>query len=134
VSSTGAEYYHFQYPNATTLLLAIKHASDDSNATFNIEVPSAIGTVYEESWSCYSTIEPGIFQIDGNTICSSPGSRSPSPMSTNSRQYGGTELSYEIISRDVFHTVSIEANPGSTFDIGYTYYTNDAYGCLLLLY
>lgn len=132
VSSTSAEYYHFQYTNAINLVIAIKHAYDGANATFNIEVPSAIGTVHEESWSCYSTTAAGTFLIDNSIICSSAGSGSGSPMSTSSRQYGGTEQSYKMMSPDVFHTVTIEAAYGPT--IYQVHHPNDAYGCLLLLY
>lgn len=125
--STGAEYYHFQYANATNLVIAIKHAYDGANATFNIEVPNAIGTVYEESWSCYSTTAAGTLLIDNSSICSSAGSGS-----TSARVYSGTEHYYQMMSRDIFHTVTIEATYGPS---GWGWHNpNDAYGCLLLLY
>ena len=130
---TNEQYFHFQFPNATKLLIAIKHAGDNSNDTFNIEIPSNI-TVYEESWSCYSTMAAGTLTFDNTVMCSTPGSGSygSPPMSTSLRAYGGTETSYQMLSEGVFHTIRIIAAYGPNF-VGY-HSSNDAYGCLLLLY
>jgi hypothetical protein len=115
VSITNAKYYHFQYPDATKLLFAVKHASSDQTATFNIKIPN-VSTIYEYSWSCYSTSGNGyVFKIDENQISASSG-----------RHYGGNEITGGILTPNVFHTVSIKAN--------YDYWGNDAYVCLILLY
>lgn len=115
--TTNAQYYHFQYPNATKLLLAIKHASDSATATFQIKIPTEIATLYEISWSCYCTQSNGyVFKIDtANTINTGSG-----------RNYGGPQIFDSMLSRGIFHTVSITSN--------HNYYGNDAYACLILLY
>jgi len=114
ISITNAKYYHFQYPTATKLLFAIKHAGNGQTATFNIQLPDTL-TIHERSWSCYNG--PGgtyTFKIDSNTISSGSG-----------RHYGGTEIT-EVILGSGTHTVSISASD--------SIYGNDAYVCLILLY
>jgi hypothetical protein len=115
ISITNAKYYHFQYPTATKLLFAIKHAQNGQTATFNIKIPDTM-TIHERSWSCYNG--PGgsyTFRIDTNTISSGSG-----------RHYGGTEITEVILGPNVFHTVSISASD--------SIYGNNAYVCLVLLY
>jgi hypothetical protein len=120
ISMTGAKYYHFQYPAATELLFAIKHAEGEQIATFNVKVPDTI-TVHERSWSCYCTKDPSYsdtytFKIDTSQISQGYG-----------RHYGGPEITEVILGLNVFHTISIS---------GYRYYShqNVAYACLMLLY
>jgi hypothetical protein len=114
----NSQYYHFQYPNATKLLLAIKHASNGATSTFNIEVPSSF-TVKERSWSCYCNSYNGYtFKIDSSVINST---------SYIGRNYGGPEIWTTILTPDVFHTVSITCK-----DDGWSsHYAN---ACLLLIY
>ena len=114
ISITNAKYYHFQYPTATKLLFAIKHAGNGQTATFNIQLPDTL-TMDERSWSCYNG--PGgtyTFKIDTNTISSGSG-----------RHYGGSEIT-EVILGPGTHTISISASD--------SIYGNDAYVCLILLY
>lgn len=130
LSTTGEQYFHFQYPSATKLLIAIKHARDPPQgvvinpATFNIKIPNTIATLYEISWSCYySDFRYGYtFKVDASTISAIPGSIFHSYLN---RYYG--DIPDSVFSRDVPHTVSILA--GNSFLNG-----NDAYVCLLLLY
>jgi hypothetical protein len=110
VSITNAKYYHFQYPTATKLLFAIKHAGSEQTATFNIKIPDTL-IIHERSWSCYGT-GSYTFKIDTTQISSSSG-----------RHYGGPEITETILSPNVFHTVSI-----------YSGWNQNAYVCLILLY
>jgi hypothetical protein len=89
----GAQYYHFQYPSATTLELAVK-TSNSGDVTFNINVPSTL-TIDERSWSYYSSYS-GNFKIDTTTISSGTG-----------RHYGGPEITAPVLSPDVWHKVTI---------------------------
>ncbi|MEM4704369.1 MAG: hypothetical protein QXJ02_04800 [Candidatus Bathyarchaeia archaeon] len=115
VNMANAKYYHFQYPAATKLLFAIKAAGGGQTTTFNIKIPGTC-TVYERSWSCYSTTTTSdsyTFKIDATQISKGGG-----------RRYGGPEITEAILSPDVFHTISIQQY--------YSY--NSAYVCLILLY
>jgi hypothetical protein len=113
----NAKYYHFQYPTATKLLFAIKHAAGSSQIeTFNIKIPDTF-TIQEYSWSCYSTSHVSYtFKIDDTPISSGVG-----------RHYGGPEITGVILIPNVFHTVSIST--AST-----PYGDQHAYVCLILLY
>jgi hypothetical protein len=114
ISAPYKQYYHFEYPSATKLLFVVK-STGVGTSTFNIYVPGNL-TVYERSWSCTCTDWHGyIFQIDTNTISSSA-----------YRNYGGPQITEEILSADMFHVVKITAN----FYVG----GQNAYVCLLLLY
>jgi len=117
ISISNAKYYHFQYPAATKLLFAIKHAAGSSQtATFNIQIPDTL-TIHERSWSCYSTSYVSYtFKVDTNTISSGSG-----------RHYGGPEITEVILGPNIFHTVSI-----STASTPYS--NQHAYVCLILLY
>jgi hypothetical protein len=70
--TSGAQYYHFQYPLATTLQIAIKTSVSDVYSgytkTFNINIPN--GTIVDEqSWSFYAQYDRHSgFQIDTTAI------------------------------------------------------------------
>jgi len=115
-STNNKQYYHFQYPSATTLLIAIKHADGGNTATFNIQIPGEIATIYERSWSCSTSYSDTVtFKIDTNTIFTTYGVG----------RYYGSSITNSMLSRDTPHTVSITSS--------YTY-GSGAYVCLLLLY
>jgi|Deesub1362B_J571_1020462.scaffolds.fasta_scaffold00334_30 hypothetical protein len=118
ISIANAKYYHFQYPEATKLLFAIKHVEGSNNeATFNIQIPDTV-TVYERSWSCYATSHVACtFEIDTTAIISD----------SLGRNYGGPEITEVILGPNVFHTIKI-----STSYTGYSY--QYAYVCLILIY
>jgi hypothetical protein len=112
---SAAKYYHFQHPNATKLMIAIKNAPNNGQTvTFNIKVPGTL-TIYERSWSCISGRQ-GTFTIDGNII-------SPSGMGW---RYGGPEITEAILYPDAFHTV--------TLSLYNSVYGNSGNVCLLILY
>ena len=116
ISITNAKYYHFQYPTATKLLFAMKHAPAGQTATFNIQIPDTL-IIHERSWSCYSTTTGATsytFKIDTTQISRDRG-----------RHYGGPEITEVILGPNIFHTVSISAD---------NYVGNYAYVCLVLLY
>jgi len=112
-----AKYYHFQHPAATKLLFAVKKASSDTIATFNIYIPGTL-TIYERSWSCYSnvwgTTLTHTFKIGDNQISRSYG-----------RRYGGLEITAGKLPSNTYNVISISAD---------SYYGNAAYVCLILLY
>jgi hypothetical protein len=113
-ATANEQYYHFQYPTATELMFAIKSAGADATATFNINVPSSF-TIYEYSWACYAPPGWGYgFEIDSNTI-SSGAAGTPTP-------YGGPQITAQILTPDVWHTIYI--NGGG----------EGASVCLILLY
>ncbi|MGA3192717.1 MAG: hypothetical protein ABSD73_09445 [Candidatus Bathyarchaeia archaeon] len=81
ISTTNAQYYDFQYPSATNLLIAAKTTINGSPATFNIEIPGTM-TVYEQAW-CHKThswtswgnpVSPSAFKIDQTQVDSWIGS------------------------------------------------------------
>lgn len=111
--TSDAQYYHFQYPSATTLELAIKSAGDSETQTFNIRVPSSF-TIDERSWSFYSQ-RGGSWKIDVTQI-----------NSTTGRSYGGTEITLPVLTPDLWHTVTVSAS--------YNYYGNFAVVCIIILY
>jgi hypothetical protein len=112
-STTGEQYFHFQYPSATKLMFAVKHAPNGSQQSFNIKIPST-STMSEESWSCYSTGYGGYtFKIDSTQVSAGSG-----------RNYG--DIPDDLLSADYWHTIYIIC--------GYNYYGSDAYVCLILLY
>jgi hypothetical protein len=68
IPTANAKYYDFQYPTATTLLIAVKTTVSTTPATFNIEIPSTGVNVSEQSWSHrngYYTSDGSYFKIDG---------------------------------------------------------------------
>jgi hypothetical protein len=73
---SSAQYYNFQYPAATTLLIAIKTSVSDVyygyTKTFNINIPN--GTVLDEqSWSFYADFAKRAgFLIDTTAIVNRP--------------------------------------------------------------
>lgn len=95
---TNAQYYHFQYPSATTLEIAVKTAPN-GEVTFNINVPSTL-TIDERSWS-YCSGYGGYFKIDTTTIFSGTGNN------YQNRAYGGPEITAPVLSPDVWHKVTI---------------------------
>ena len=113
---TNAKYYHFQYPTATKLLFALKHAPNGQTKTFIVTIPFNC-TIRERSWSCYNgPYGTHTFNIGPNQI--SQGS---------DRKYGGPEITENILpNNDVAYTVSISASSNM---LG-----NNAYVCLILLY
>jgi hypothetical protein len=108
---TTARYYHFQYPSATTLEIAVKTAYGTSTVTFNINVPSSL-LIDERSWSYYGG-GASSFKIDNTPICSGSG-----------RKYGGPEITAPLLSPDVWHTVSLYAQSGY----------GDTTACIVILY
>jgi hypothetical protein len=113
---TNEQYYHFQFPSATKLLMATKSVYEYTE-TFNIKIPSA-ATVYEYSWSANGATD---FYIDTTRIGD-----------TNAQNYGGpgnilsSGITSAILTPDVFHTIKISSSG--------TYSGASAYICLLLLY
>jgi hypothetical protein len=68
--TTGAKYYHFQYPLANKLMIVIDTITGRGEDTFKIIIPKEI-TVYEVSWSHYEEEtgwEESYFKIDGKII------------------------------------------------------------------
>jgi len=68
--TTGAKYYHFQYPLANKLMIVIDTITGSGEDTFKITIPKEI-TVYEVSWSHYeeeTRWEESHFKIDGKII------------------------------------------------------------------
>mgnify|MGYP001595415104 CR=1 FL=1 len=118
--TTNEQYFHFQYPSATELMFAIKHAPNGATETFNINVPDS-ANVSEYSWSCVSYGSSGyqqyIFKIDQNVTSQGRG-----------RNYGGPEITPKILSPGSWHVVSITSTD-PYLDGG-----NDVYVCLILLY
>lgn len=106
VPSSGAQYYHFQYPSATKLEIAIRSAlanGGPGTATFNIKIPSTL-TMDEQSWSCYISYG-GSVKIDQTTIPVSGG-----------RSYGDIATSpSNPLTPDVWHTVTITASTSSGY-------------------
>jgi hypothetical protein len=100
---TGAQYYHFQYPSAKTLEIAVK-TSPYGEVTFNINVPSTL-IIDERSWS-YCSLYGGYFKIDTTTIFSGAGKN------YQDRAYGGPEITASVLSPDVWHKVTIRAYSG----------------------
>jgi len=112
-SVTSAQYYHFQYPSATTLEIAVKTAPlAGQEVTFNINVPSTL-SIDERSWSYHAS--GGYFKIDTTTIFSGGGGR----------HYGGPEITAPVLSPDVWHKVTI--GTGSYQSIATT-------ACIVILY
>ena len=99
---TSAQYYHFQYPSATTLEIAVKTAPDGQEVTFNVNVPSTL-SIDERSWSYYG--RNGYFKIDTTTIFSGY-------IGAPYRRYGGPEITAPVLSPDVWHKVTIGAVGG----------------------
>jgi hypothetical protein len=115
--TANEQYFHFQYPSATKLMIAIK-GIEAYTATFNINIPSN-ATIYEYSWSCNGVGGGYTFKIDTTTISAISSS------SGAGRHYGGPEITSTILTQDVWHTISISSDG----------YSGDyAYVCLLLLY
>jgi hypothetical protein len=113
---TNEQYYHFQFPSATKLLIATKSVYEFTE-TFNIKIPSA-ATVYEYSWSANGATD---FYIDTTHIGD-----------TNAQNYGGpgnvlsSGITSSIFTPDVFHTIKISSS--GSYSGAY------AYICLLILY
>jgi hypothetical protein len=107
LSTSNAHYYHFQYPNATELLFALKGMGGGASASFNIEIPGT-KTIYEYSWAYYGGgYSDAGFSIDGTTIYSGGG-----------QAYGGPQITDAILSPNRPHTVT----------------ATDCQVCILLLY
>jgi hypothetical protein len=72
IPTTNAQYYHFQYPNATNLLMVVKttiNTVSSARTYCNIEIPANV-TVYEQSWSHQNYVYSyySHFLIDGTMI------------------------------------------------------------------
>ncbi len=96
-SFSDVAYYHFQYPNATKILVVAEVNDSDGN-NFSITLPSSYG-YYERSWAIRGSTGPE-FRLDGTTI--------------GSCGYGGCLGNYGGITADqllpdVPHIVSIHA-------------------------
>lgn len=67
--TTGAKYYHFQYPLANKLMIVIDTITGSGEDTFKIIIPKEIA-VHEVSWSYYEEYAWGdsYFKIDGKII------------------------------------------------------------------
>jgi hypothetical protein len=101
VDPSSAQYYHFQYPSAKTLELAIKTAKNGETKTFNIKVPGTL-TIDERSWSYYPDWS-GYLNIDTTQICSG-----------FERQYGGLQITSTVLTPDLWHTITINGGGGDT--------------------
>jgi hypothetical protein len=100
ISASSAQYYHFQYPAATKLEIAIKSVGDGGTDTFNLKIPGT-SIIDEQSFSVYFN-DPGYgggtFKIDTTQIASGYG-----------RFYGDISSDPNLLSPDIWHTVTITA-------------------------
>lgn len=115
VNPSGAQYYHFQYPSATTLEIAIKTAPGAGKATFNINIPGSF-IIDEQSWSYYS-YGGGDFKIDSTSIVHG---------GEGGRAYGDIPSNPNPLSSDVWHEVYLD----ETVTNGWGYTT----GAIIVLY
>jgi hypothetical protein len=116
VVTTGAKYYHFQYPNATKLMLIIETQKSSAGDSFNLTIPNEL-TVYERSWSHFARYlyyESSQFKVDTETI---------DTLSVSGRAYNQTEcgqLQLSQLSQGLIHEVSISGawNSGEYYVYG----------------
>jgi len=67
VPYTGCTYYHFQYPNATNLMLIAEWVTEGTDS-FEVKLPGDYA-FYERSWS-FGTDDVAAYLLDGVTIYS----------------------------------------------------------------
>lgn len=110
ISSSGAQYYHFQYPAATKIEIAIKSAPESATVTFNLKVPGTVN-IDEQSFS-WEGDGTGNWKVGTTQIISASG-----------RQYGDFS---PLLNDTVWHTVSITS--------GWDYGSGYATLAIILLY
>ena len=117
-------YYDFRYPNANRLMIVADAQWSEGTDTFNIKIPSDF-KVYERSYShyAYDSYESSM-KIDGDVI-STIGKCNDYSV-TN---YG--ELTWDQLSPDVFHTVSLWHNEEEEY---WPYYVGEAFCAIVLIY
>jgi len=120
VPSKDIKYYDFRYPNANRLMIVADAQWSEGTDTFNIKIPSDF-KVYERSYSHYAYDTVGSnMKIDGDVI-STIGKCNDYSV-TN---YG--ELTWDQLSPDVFHTVSLWHDEGGV-------YVGEAFCAIVLIY
>jgi len=119
ISSAGAQYYHFQYPAATKLEMAIKTCEGPGpgsmTVTYNVKVPSTVN-IDEQSYSFYCTRGSSSINVDTTVIVTTPG---------GGRYYGDFS---PLLNDTIWHVVG--TTHGGSYDYGDIYATS----CILLLY
>ena len=120
VPSKDIKYYDFRYPNANRLMIVADAQWSEGTDTFNIKIPSDF-RVYERSYShyAYDSYESSM-KIDGDVI-----STIESCNEYSVTNYG--ELTWDQLSPDVFHTVSLWHNEES-------YLYGEAFCAIVLIY
>lgn len=94
ITLTDAKYYHFQYPFADKWMIIIEAAEGSGTDSFNLKIPGEF-TVYERSWSHYSSPVEDTLSLDGSQI----------DWVQSGTNYG--TLTATQLSPDVFHNVAI---------------------------
>lgn len=98
-NSPASTFYHFNFPNATHLML-IGERTDVSPDTFTVELPLSF-TFYERSWilwTNYDCCSDGIYKLNDNSVAV--------VKVTGEGKYG--TLTDQILPRGTTHTISIE--------------------------
>jgi hypothetical protein len=90
-SIDNAEYYNFEYPNATAIMIAAKTAGNGGTGMFNFLIPSSF-TIDEASWSFYSP-QGGSWHMDGNASIHNTGIAHGSISSITTDQYHNVTVS-----------------------------------------
>jgi hypothetical protein len=111
----NVRYYHFQYPEATKLLVAVDRVSGQDEDTFNFSIPYGV-TLYEGSWShsvkSYSPSYYSNLYLDGNVInYVNYNYNSPELSLARCGKFSDSQLV-----RDVLHLVKIVLHWGSSSD------------------
>lgn len=106
IEITGAKYYHFQYPNATKIMIIIETQESAEGDSFNLKIPNEL-EVYERSWAhyveyLYYSTRVSNFNIGPTTINSIIGDSS-APY--DHMEYGN--LTNYQLSQGLFHNISI---------------------------
>jgi hypothetical protein len=105
IPTINSAYYHFQYPSATDLLIAVKTTISGSPATFNIKIPGT-ATVYEQAWShktyTYYYGDHSAFKIDQTQI---------EDIASSQVTYGILVLlPTNLLAPNTFHVVYVDGN------------------------
>jgi len=120
VPSKDIKYYDFRYPNANRLMIVADAQWSEGTDTFNIKIPSDF-KVYERSYSHYAYDTVGSnMKIDGDVI-----STIEMCYDYSVTNYG--ELTWDQLSPDVFHTVSLWHDEGGS-------YVGEAFCAIVLIY
>ena len=102
ISMTEAQYYNFQYPSADEWMIIIESIETGTEDSFRIMIPSEF-TVYEKSWSLYTTAYGVHLFVDGELI-------GGAHTADGGWAYG--VLSQHFLSPDAFHTITVRRSYG----------------------